>query len=133
MARALGLDLLVEVPEQRRLAEHLDLGLGPVHGRRSGLARAARSVLAAGAPAVAAAHDGDRPMTSPPRLSPDTLDRVREQLARSGSTLTPEVVALALRDQGRPVGDAMVLAVHDRLRQDVLGAGPLEPLLRLPE
>ena len=60
------------------------------------------------------------------------LDEVREQLARSGATLSPEVVAHALRDQGRPVGDATVLAVHDLLRQDVLGAGPLEPLLRLP-
>ncbi len=70
-------------------------------------------------------------MTAVPRLPPDTLDRVREQLARSGATLTPDVVARALRDQGRPVGDSMVLAVHDRLRQDVLGAGPLEPLLRL--
>jgi pilus assembly protein CpaF len=27
----------------------------------------------------------------------------------------------------------MVLAVHDALRQDVVGAGPLEPLLRLPD
>jgi pilus assembly protein CpaF len=62
----------------------------------------------------------------------DVLDGVREQLARSGSALTPEVVARALRDQGRPVGDTTVLAVHDLLRQDVLGAGPLEPLVRLP-
>jgi pilus assembly protein CpaF len=64
--------------------------------------------------------------------TPDVLDAVREQLARSGAPLTPDVVARALRDQGRPVGDATVLAVHDLLRQDVLGAGPLEPLLRLP-
>jgi pilus assembly protein CpaF len=62
----------------------------------------------------------------------DVLDAVREQLARTGAQLTPDVVARALRDQGRPVGDATVLAVHDLLRQDVLGAGPLEPLLRLP-
>jgi pilus assembly protein CpaF len=60
------------------------------------------------------------------------LDAVREQLARAGAPLTPDVVARALRDQGRPVGDATVLAVHDLLREDVLGAGPLEPLLRLP-
>jgi pilus assembly protein CpaF len=33
---------------------------------------------------------------------------------------------------GRPVGDRAVLAVHDALRLDVLGAGPLEPLLRTP-
>jgi pilus assembly protein CpaF len=31
------------------------------------------------------------------------------------------------------VGDATVLAVHEALRRDVLGAGPLEPLLRLPD
>ena len=64
--------------------------------------------------------------------SSDMVDQVREQLARTGALLTPEVVAQALRERGRPVGDATVLAVHDRLRQDVLGAGPLEPLLRLP-
>ena len=64
--------------------------------------------------------------------TPAVLDAVREQLARTGAQLTPDVVARALRDQGRPVGDATVLAVHDLLRQDVLGAGPLEPLLRLP-
>ena len=37
-----------------------------------------------------------------------------------------------LRASGSPVGDATVLAVHDLLRRDVLGAGPLEELLRLP-
>jgi pilus assembly protein CpaF len=41
-------------------------------------------------------------------------------------------VAEALRAAGRPVGDATVLAVYEALRRDVLGAGPLEPLLRLP-
>ncbi|MDX6300747.1 MAG: pilus assembly protein CpaF [Nocardioidaceae bacterium] len=65
-------------------------------------------------------------------LSGDLVDRVRDHLARTGAPLTPAVVAQALRDHGRPVGDATVLAVHDLLRQDVLGAGPLEPLLRLP-
>jgi pilus assembly protein CpaF len=64
-------------------------------------------------------------------LPDEVLDGVREQLAREGATLSPAVVARVLRDQGRPVGDATVLAVHDLLRQDVLGAGPLEPLLRL--
>jgi pilus assembly protein CpaF len=60
----------------------------------------------------------------------ELADVVREQLARTGTGLSPEVVAGALRERGRPVGDATVLAVHDLLRQDVLGAGPLEPLLR---
>ncbi len=58
------------------------------------------------------------------------VEQVREQLARDGSELTPLVVGRALRRQGRPVGDATVLAVMDALRRDVLGAGPLEPLLR---
>ena len=46
VANALDLPLVAEVPHHRRLAEHVDLGLGPVHARRSALARAARSVLA---------------------------------------------------------------------------------------
>lgn len=47
VADILELPLVAEVPTQRRLAEHLDLGLGPVHGRRSPLARAARATLQA--------------------------------------------------------------------------------------
>jgi len=58
------------------------------------------------------------------------VEEVREQLARDGSELSPLVVGRALRRHGRPVGDATVLAVVDALRRDVLGAGPLEPLLR---
>jgi pilus assembly protein CpaF len=63
---------------------------------------------------------------------PGVVDAVREHLARQGAQVTPARVAEALRDQGRPVGDATVLAVHDRLSAEVLGAGPLEPLLRTP-
>jgi pilus assembly protein CpaF len=73
-----------------------------------------------------------RSASGPPALPVDVVDEVREELARTGAALTPSVVAHALRARGRPVGDATVLAVHDLLRQDVLGAGPLEPLLRLP-
>jgi len=64
-------------------------------------------------------------------VSADVVDRVRERLAGDGATLSPGLVAQALRDDGRPVGDSTVLAVLDALRRDVLGAGPLEPLLRL--
>ena len=42
---ALDAPVVADVPRQRRLAEHVELGLGPVHGRRSALARAARSAL----------------------------------------------------------------------------------------
>ena len=64
-------------------------------------------------------------------LPAGVVEDVRERLAREGAALTPELVARALREQGRPVGDATVLAVHDALQRDVVGAGPLEPLLRL--
>lgn len=45
VANALSLPLLAEYPTRRRVAEHVDLGVGPVRSRRSPLARAARAVL----------------------------------------------------------------------------------------
>jgi secretion/DNA translocation related CpaE-like protein len=45
VADVLDLPLVAELASQRRLAEHVDLGLGPVHSRRSPLARAARVAL----------------------------------------------------------------------------------------
>jgi pilus assembly protein CpaF len=70
---------------------------------------------------------------SAPGVPDEVLVAVRDQLAREGAQLTPERVAQALREDGRPVGDATVLAVHDALRRDVHGAGPLDPLLALPD
>ncbi len=61
----------------------------------------------------------------------DILRLVRDRLARDGGGLTADGVARALRADGRPVGDSAVLAVHEMLRRDVEGAGPLEPLLGL--
>lgn len=63
---------------------------------------------------------------------PAVVEEVRSRLAAEGAALTPERVALALRAQGRPVGDRTVLAVYAALRRDVVGAGPLDPLLRMP-
>lgn len=60
----------------------------------------------------------------------DLLERVRDRLASTGTPLDPAQVARALRAEGRPVGDAEALAVLDELQRDVLGAGPLEHLLR---
>ena len=60
------------------------------------------------------------------------VEEVRTRLARDAGQLTPHRVAEALRSAGRPVGDATVLAVYEALRRSVVGAGPLEPLLRLP-
>jgi pilus assembly protein CpaF len=71
-------------------------------------------------------------MTAVAEVEREVVDRVRERLADRPGELSPHRVAEALRATGRPVGDATVLAVYEALRRDVLGAGPLEPLLRLP-
>jgi pilus assembly protein CpaF len=71
-------------------------------------------------------------MNAVAEVEPEVVDRVRERLADRPGELSPHRVAEALRAAGRPVGDATVLAVYEALRRDVHGAGPLEPLLRLP-
>lgn len=77
-------------------------------------------------------HDVPRDVRVTP-TAVDLVEEVRERLAREAGEVTPQRVADALRASGRPVGDATVLAVHEVLRRDVVGAGPLEPLLRLPD
>jgi site-specific DNA recombinase len=65
-------------------------------------------------------------------VSEDLLERVRDVLASQGAAPTAARVAMALRSHGLVHGDAEVLAVVDALRRDTVGAGPLDPLLRLP-
>ncbi|MEU8617996.1 TadA family conjugal transfer-associated ATPase [Streptomyces sp. NPDC048623] len=60
------------------------------------------------------------------------LDAVRQRLAESGAEPTPARVAAALRAQGRLLGDAEVLGAAEELRSELIGAGPLEPLLADP-
>lgn len=50
VGEALGLPLLAEYPSRRRVAEQVDLGVGPLGSRRTPLARAARGVLAGAVP-----------------------------------------------------------------------------------
>ncbi|MEU8568827.1 TadA family conjugal transfer-associated ATPase [Streptomyces pathocidini] len=61
------------------------------------------------------------------------LDAVRLRLAETGAEPTPSRVAAALREQGRLLGDAEVLRVVTRLRSELVGSGPLEPLLAEPD
>ena len=63
---------------------------------------------------------------------PALVEDVRRRLAQEPGRLTAHRVAEALRATGAPVGDRVVLAVHEELRRDVIGAGPLDALLRLP-
>ncbi|MEV0689834.1 TadA family conjugal transfer-associated ATPase [Streptomyces sp. NPDC050388] len=60
---------------------------------------------------------------------PGLLDGVRRWLAESGSEPTPARVAQALREQGRVLGDAEVLGAAEHLRSELIGSGPLDPLL----
>ncbi len=71
------------------------------------------------------------PLNTVSSVGVEVLDDLRERLSRRPGELTPQRVAEALREAGRPVGDAMVLSVYESLRRDVVGAGPLEPLLRM--
>ncbi|WP_228084106.1 TadA family conjugal transfer-associated ATPase [Streptomyces profundus] len=64
---------------------------------------------------------------------PELLDAVRLRLADEGAEPTPGRVAAALRAEGRLLGDSAVLSVVRALRCELVGAGPLQPLLAAPE
>ncbi|WP_327289602.1 TadA family conjugal transfer-associated ATPase [Streptomyces sp. NBC_01198] len=66
-------------------------------------------------------------------MSAELLDAVRLRLAEHGGEATPARVAAALRAQGRLLGDTEVLGVVGALRSELVGAGPLEPLLADPQ
>jgi pilus assembly protein CpaF len=66
-------------------------------------------------------------------LEAGLLERVRGRLAREGGSPTPGRVAAALRAEGGGLrGDVEVLAVLRALQSEIVGAGPLEPLLADP-
>jgi pilus assembly protein CpaF len=62
----------------------------------------------------------------------DLTDAVRARLIGAGLQPTAAQVAAALRAEGRMLGDTEVLTLADEVRADLVGAGPLEPLLRDP-
>lgn len=57
-------------------------------------------------------------------------EAVRGRLVGAMSEPTPAEVAGALRAERRLLGDRELLSMTDELRADLVGAGPLEPLLR---
>jgi pilus assembly protein CpaF len=63
----------------------------------------------------------------------DLTDAVRARLIGAGATPTAAHVAAALRAEERMLGDTEVLSLADEVRADLVGAGPLEPLLRDPD
>lgn len=60
------------------------------------------------------------------------LDRIRGTLAQNAEAPTPARVAALLRSEGAVLGDAAVLEVTEALRAEIIGAGPLDPLVRRP-
>jgi pilus assembly protein CpaF len=70
--------------------------------------------------------------TPAPAAGRELLDAVRHRLAETGAEPTPAGVAAALRAQGRLLGDSAVLRVVEALRSEMVGTGPLEPLLADP-
>lgn len=65
-------------------------------------------------------------------MSATLLDRVRSRLVAHEGDATPVRVAAALRAEGLVLGDDAILELVRTLRQDLVGAGPLEPLMRMP-
>ncbi|MDK9591929.1 TadA family conjugal transfer-associated ATPase [Propionibacterium freudenreichii] len=63
----------------------------------------------------------------------DDLELLRGWLAGRGSDWGPQDVAVGLDRLGFVVSDAAVLSATDALRRTSVGAGPLEPLLNLPD
>jgi pilus assembly protein CpaF len=79
---------------------------------------------------------------SPPRQPSDTgaplVDRVRQRLAAGGATgspgaVSPGAVAAAVRaEAGGVLADLQVLSALRELQQELIGTGPLHPLLNDP-
>ena len=66
-------------------------------------------------------------------VDPSLLERVRRRVAVVGGPVTPSAVAAALREEGGPLlGDTDARRVLGALQSEIVGAGPLEPLLRDP-
>ena len=66
-------------------------------------------------------------------MSVSLIDRVRERLVAEASTLSPGVVAAAIRaESGGLLGDTEVLSNLRLLETELTGAGILEPLLCAP-
>ncbi|RBM18925.1 TadA family conjugal transfer-associated ATPase [Streptomyces sp. PT12] len=81
----------------------------------------------------APAESAELPEPIEPAELPELLEAVRLRLAEEGAEPTPGRVAAALRARGRLLGDSTVLSVVRALRSELVGAGPLQPLLTAPD
>ena len=65
--------------------------------------------------------------------SPDMTERLRQRFAAEGVDATPAAVVAAVRQESAVLGDRTVLRLADQVRDELVGAGPLAPLLADPE
>ncbi|HEY5184448.1 MAG TPA: ATPase, T2SS/T4P/T4SS family [Actinomycetes bacterium] len=77
--------------------------------------------------------------SAPAAVPPELVDRVRSRLAAAvaagaapAGPPSAAAVAVALRAEGRVLGDAELLAVVDRLQNEIVGLGSLAPLVADP-
>lgn len=66
-------------------------------------------------------------------VDPVLLEQVRTELARDPGVVTPGRVATAVRASGAVLGDVGLLDVVEGLRAELVGAGPLDALVRDPD
>ncbi len=76
--------------------------------------------------------------SEPPGTSVEATDlagRVRQRFATAGTEITPAAVVSAVRDEpdAAVLGDTALLRMATRVHHDLVGAGPLAPLLNDPE
>ncbi|MBO3740804.1 TadA family conjugal transfer-associated ATPase [Actinoplanes flavus] len=65
-------------------------------------------------------------------MSDRVTDRVRQRFAYEGVEATPAAVVSAVRQETAVLGDTAVLRLAGRVRDELIGAGPLAPLLADP-
>lgn len=60
-------------------------------------------------------------------------DRVRSRLLAEGRDASPANVVRALRSEGLVLDETALMGVVDQVRRELIGAGPLESLLTMPD
>ncbi|MEU8259328.1 TadA family conjugal transfer-associated ATPase [Micromonospora sp. NPDC048999] len=69
-----------------------------------------------------------------PADSKELAVRVRQRFAEAATPVTPAAIVSAVRAEPGPVlGDTALLRIADRVHDDLVGAGPLAPLLADPQ
>lgn len=83
--------------------------------------------------ATAPGREAPAPDSAVQRVSAQLVDAVRTRLSESGDPPTAARVAAAVRAEAATLGDTEVLSLATAVHADLVGAGPLEPLLRDPD